>query len=66
MPAGNGIIEKRSSMLNFLVGMAATGDNSKPWLIAVCMIVSIIVVAALFIIGNRGGDDAEDENEGLF
>ena len=53
-------------MLNFLVGMAATGDNSKPWLIAVCMIVSIIVVAALFIIGNRGGDDAEDENEGLF
>ena len=53
-------------MFNFLVGMADTGDNSKPWLIAVCMIVSIIVVVALFIIGNQGSGDAEDDNEGLF
>lgn len=60
-------MRKKSKMLSYLVGMAATGDTSKPWLIAVCMIVSIIVVVALFIIGNTGSDQsAEDEdNEGL-
>ncbi|MCM1178866.1 MAG: hypothetical protein NC347_01320 [Clostridium sp.] len=55
-------------MLNYLVGMAQTGDTSKPWLIAICMIVSIIVVVALFIMGNKNGDDAdskEDEMDGL-
>ena len=53
-------------MFEFLMGMADTGDTSKPWLIAVCMIVSIIVVVALFIIGNRGSGDTEDDNEGMF
>lgn len=54
-------------MLSYLVGMADTGDNSKPWLIAVCMIVSIIVVAALFIIGNADSDKSveDDDNDGL-
>ena len=54
-------------MLSYLVGMANTGDTSKPWLIAICMIVSIIVVAALFIIGNAGSDKSaeDDENDGL-
>lgn len=54
-------------MLGYLVGMANTGDTSKPWLIAVCMIVSIVVVAALFIIGNAGRDESteDDENDGL-
>jgi len=60
--------EKRNNMLSYLVGMAETGDHSKPWLIAICMIVSIIVVAALFIMGNKTDDEAadrEDENDGL-
>lgn len=48
-------------MLEYLVGMARTGDGSKPWLIAVCMIVSIIVVAALFIVGQK--DNKEDGDE---
>lgn len=55
-------------MLNYLVGMVETGDASKPWLIAICMIVSIIVVVALFIMGNKNGDDAaskEDEMDGF-
>lgn len=55
-------------MLNYLVGMADTGDTSKPWLIAICMIVSIIVVVALFIMGNKNDDETttkEDENDGL-
>lgn len=47
-------------MLNVMLGMARTGDNSKPWLIAICMIVSIVVVVALFIIGQKSKNDDED------
>lgn len=51
-------------MLEYLVGIANTGDTSKPWLIAICMIVSIVVVAALFIIGQKDKtDDDEDVEE---
>lgn len=47
-------------MLNMMLS-AYTGDDSKIWLIAVCMIVSIIVVVALFIInGQNKKDDDED------
>ena len=49
-------------MYNYLIGIAATGDSSKPWLIAICMIVSIVVVIALFLMGQKGNDD-EDEEE---
>ena len=47
-------------MFQYLIGIADTGDTSKPWLIAICMIVSIVVVAALFVMGQKGSDD-EDE-----
>lgn len=50
-------------MFQYLVGMANTGDSSKPWLIAICMIVSIIVVVALFIIGQTGKNEDEDETD---
>lgn len=50
-------------MLNYLIGVSNTGDGSKPWLIAICMIVSIVVVAALFIIGQKSRDDDEDVEE---
>ncbi|MDO5156843.1 MAG: hypothetical protein Q4D51_12855 [Eubacteriales bacterium] len=43
-------------MLNYLIGMANTGDTSKPWLVAICMIVSIIVVVALLIVGRKGDE----------
>lgn len=62
------INRKEEKMLNYLVGTVETGDASKPWLIAICMIVSIIVVVALFIMGNKNGDDAaskEDEMDGF-
>lgn len=49
-------------MFNFMLGMVNTGDNSKPWLIAVCMIISIIVLAALFIMGVRNKKDDEDDD----
>ena len=50
-------------MVQNLVGIVNTGDNSKPWLIAICMIVSIVVVAGLFILSQNGNDedDADDE-----
>lgn len=49
-------------MLNTMLGMVNTGDESKVWLIAVCMIVSIIVVLALFIINAKNKED-EDGND---
>lgn len=49
--------------MNYLAGISNTGDGSKPWLIAVCMIVSIVVVAALFIIGQKDKNDDEDVEE---
>lgn len=50
-------------MYNSMLALAHTGDNSKPWLIAICMIVSIVVVVALFIIGQKGKNDDEDDIE---
>lgn len=52
---------ERGIDLKYLAGISNTGDGSKPWLIAVCMIVSIVVVAALFIIGQKGDDDEDVE-----
>lgn len=53
-------------MLQYLVRTAATGDASKPWLIAICMIVSIVVVIALFIMGQKGKSEDDNDDEGLF
>ena len=53
-------------MYNTMLALAQTGDNSKPWLIAICMIVSIVMVVALFIIGQKDKnteDDGEDIEE---
>lgn len=33
-----------------LAGIANTGDNANPWLIAICMIVSVVVVVGLIIL----------------
>lgn len=49
--------------MSSMLGMAMTGDNSKPWLIAVCMIISIVMVAALFIIGQKDKNREEDTDE---
>lgn len=50
-------------ILESLVGIASTGDTSNPWLIAICMIVSIVVVVGLFIIGQKSKDEDKDEEE---
>lgn len=48
-------------MQNLLM-IANTGDNSKPWLIAICMIVSIVVVVGLFILGQKDSDEEDDDD----
>ncbi len=48
---------KMLSLMNQLM-LVATGDDSKPWLIAVCLIVSIVIMIFLFVLG-RGGDDTK-------
>ena len=55
--------ERKKIMLNNMLGIVNTGDDSKIWLIAVCMIVSIIVVVALFIINghSKKDDDGDDK-----
>ena len=49
------------------IGTANTGDSSKPWLVAICMIVSIVVVVGLFILNQKTKEDEdEEEDENLF
>lgn len=50
---------------NFLnvLGTAITGDNSKSWLIAICMVFSIVVIIALFVLGMKNNKD-DKENKG--
>ncbi len=47
--------------------MPVTGDSNKPVLIAICLIVSIILMVVLLImgksVGNKNDDDDEDEVE---
>ncbi len=50
-------------MYNTMFTLAQTGDGSKSWLIAVCMIVSIIMLVALFIIGQKDKTNDEDDLE---
>lgn len=49
--------------MSSMLGMVMTGDSSKPWLIAVCMIVSIVMVVALFMIGQKDKNGEEDGDE---
>ena len=49
------------SLMNQLM-LVATGDDSKPWLIAVCLIVSIVIMIFLFVLG-RGDDDTKRNRE---
>ncbi len=48
-------------MSEYLIGIANTGDTSKPWLIAVCMIVSIVVVFVLFLLGQKDKNEEDDD-----
>ncbi len=42
---------------------AMTGDNSKPLLVAICLIVSVILMVVLIITGKKSGKDDGDDSE---
>ncbi len=48
---------------NLTLLLANTGDNGKPLLIAICLIVSIILSVVLFITGRSDKDDDSDSDE---
>lgn len=50
-------------MYENIIGIVNTGDTSRPWLIAICMIVSIVGVVALFVMGRKGNDSDDEEEE---
>lgn len=46
--------------------MAATGDEGRPLLVAICLIVSIVLTIVLLVTGrmaNKQDEDVEDEDE---
>ena len=49
---------------NMMCLTAVTGDDSKPFLVADCLIVSVIVMAVLIILGkkNQNTDDESDDD----
>lgn len=50
-------------MHNIMMSLTAmTGDDSKPFLVAVCLIVSVILMAVLIIMGKKN-QNAEDESD---
>ena len=45
-------------MLNLLNAILtiATGDDSNPWLIVICLIVSLVIMGFLFLLGGKNDD----------
>lgn len=42
---------------------AMTGDNSKPLLVAICLIVSVILMVVLIITGRNGKNDDKENDD---
>ncbi len=56
------------TILNMLAGVPATGDGARPWIAAVILIVSVLVLIGLFVLGKRPDkqdDTFQDEDEDL-
>ena len=52
-------------MNTILANIIATGDSGKPLLVAICLIVSIVLMGVLIMVGKGGNgeDDESDEEE---
>ena len=52
-------------MNTILANIIATGDSGKPLLVAICLIVSIVLMDVLIMVGKGGNgeDDESDEEE---
>ena len=47
-------------MNTILANIIATGDSGKPLLVAICLIVSIVLMVVLIMVG-KGGNGEDDE-----
>lgn len=45
-----------------LAGVPVTGDGFRPWIAAVILIVSIVVLVAMIVMGKRSGDDSGQDD----
>lgn len=53
-------------MRDYLMYLTAmTGDDSKPFLVAVCLIVSIILMAVLIIMGKKNNSESDDDDSDM-
>ncbi len=41
--------------------LAATGDDSNPWLIVICLIVSLVIMGFLFLLGGKNDDKKDNK-----
>ena len=49
-------------MSAILANIVATGDSGKPLLVAICLIVSIVLMVVLIMIGKSNADSDEKQN----
>ena len=49
-------------MSAILANIVATGDSGKPLLVAICLIVSIVLMVVLIMIGKSNADSDEEQN----
>ena len=49
-------------MSAILANSVATGDSGKPLLVAICLIVSIVLMVVLIMIGKSNADSDEKQN----
>lgn len=53
-----------NSLLSLLVMLhAQTGDSSKPFLVAICFIVSIVLMVVLILTNKSQDDDGDDDDK---
>ena len=58
-----GALKGDNMRLSNITALVATGDSSKPLLIAICLIASIILMVVLFVTGRHGGQNNDDEDD---
>ena len=49
-------------MRAILANIVATGDSGKPLLVAICLIVSVVLMVVLIMIGKSNADSDEKQN----
>lgn len=54
--------DKEQIMSVILANIIATGDSGKPLLVAICLIVSIVLMVVLIMTGKSNADSEEKQN----